>query len=135
MNDNKPNIKKYIGTPKRTDIFFTKYLIAYMKEELIPDIKIKIAISLNRLLDTTKNFRPNNNNEEEIAKSYNKIALASFLRKATVSDIFNAKSKTTPACGSLFLIIEAMGYTLSDFAKIYDSVTTLDIKDFKQPFE
>ncbi|MDL5514013.1 hypothetical protein QSE00_19515 [Arenibacter sp. M-2] len=104
-----------------------------MKEELIPDIKIKIAISLNKLLDATKNFRPSNNNDEEIAKSYNKIALASFLRKATVSDIFNAKSKTTPTCGSLFLIIEAMGYTLSDFAKIYDSVTTIDIKDFKQP--
>lgn len=101
-----------------------------MKEELIPDIKIKIAISLNRLLDTTKNFKPNNNDEEEIAKSYNKIALASFLRKATVSDIFNAKSKTSPSSGTLFLIIEAMGYTLNDFAKIYTSITKTDIEEF-----
>ncbi|RTE54142.1 hypothetical protein EHW67_09475 [Arenibacter aquaticus] len=102
-----------------------------MKEELIPDIKFRIAISLNRLLDTTKQFRPNRNNDEEIAESYNKIALASFLRKATVSDIFNAKSKTSPATGSLLLIIEAMGYSLGDFAKIYDSVTKTDIEKFK----
>ena len=102
-----------------------------MKEELIPDIKFKIAISLNRLLDSTKQFRPIKNNEEEIAKSYNKIALAAFIRKATVSDIFNAKSKTSPSTGSLLLIIEAMGYTLTDFAKIYDSVTKTDVEKFK----
>jgi DNA invertase Pin-like site-specific DNA recombinase len=106
-----------------------------MKEELIPHIKIKIAISLTRLLEASKRFRPLNNKEEEIAKSYNKIALAAYIRKATVSDIFNAKSKTAPNTATLLLIIEGMGYNLGDFAKIYDSVTSIDIEDFEQSLE
>jgi len=103
-----------------------------MKEELIPHIKIKIAISLNRLLDASKRFRPINNKEEEIAKSYNKIALAAYIRKATVSDIFNAKSKTAPNTATLLLIIEGMGYNLNDFAIVYDSVIEADIIEFEQ---
>lgn len=94
------------------------------------DINAKIAITLNRLLDASKNFRPTGNNEVDIANSYNKIALNAYIRKATVSDTFNGKS--VPTTATLIFIIEGMGYKLSDFALIYDSITDVDIKKFKE---
>ena len=100
-----------------------------MKKESIQHIRFKIAISLNELLITSKDFRQEDGKVDEIAKSYNEIALSADVRKATVSDTFNAKS--VPSTTTLIFIIEAMGYTLNDFAKIYDSVTDTDINKFK----
>ncbi len=97
-----------------------------MKKELVKRIQIKIAISLNKLLLSSKDFSQDGG---EIAKSYNQIALNADIRKATVSDTFNAWS--TPNTSTLFLIIEAMGYSLSDFAKIYDSITDADINKYE----
>lgn len=39
------------------------------------------------------------------------------MRKATVSDTFNAK--TIPSSSALILILDAMGNSISDFAKKY----------------
>jgi len=100
-----------------------------MKRELIQHIHIKIAISLNKLLITSKDFCKEDGKVNEIAKSYNQIALNADLRKATVSDTFNAKS--IPNTTTLILILEAMGHTLNDFAKIYDSITDYDINKFR----
>ncbi len=100
-----------------------------MKKELIQCIRIKIAISLNELLVTSKDFSRRNVEVDEIAQSYNQIALNADVRKATVSDTFNAKS--IPNTTTLILIIEAMGYSLNDFAKIYDLISDADIKKFK----
>ncbi len=97
-----------------------------MKKESIQLIRFKIAFSLNELLMTSKDFYQEG---DEMAKSYNQIALNADLRKATVSDTFNAKS--APSTTTLILIIEAMGFKLNDFAKIYDSVTDADIGKFK----
>ncbi|TRW23626.1 hypothetical protein FMM05_13275 [Flavobacterium zepuense] len=116
-----PNILKFIGTPKRTDKFIQKLLIAVVKEELEENIKLKTAASLRKLI-----------NCEDIAvlsDSYNKIALAIGMRKGTVSDTFNANSK--PSSSTLFMIINAMGYSLSDFAKVYESLTDVEVKEFK----
>lgn len=100
-----------------------------MKNESPKDIKIKIAISLNKLLDDSKTISQETTNEESIGISYNEIALNAEMRKATVSDIFNAhKSANT---STLFRIIFAMGYNLSDFSKKYDTITELDVKNFK----
>lgn len=103
-----------------------------MKEELIQVIKIQIAIALNRLLETSKKFSPINKTTEEIIESYNKIALEADIRKATVSDAFNAKSKTGPSSTTVFLIVQAMGYTLSDFADKYDKLNKGDVEKFKK---
>ena len=88
-----------------------------MKEETEEHIKIKIAISLRKLLK--------HSDGKSIVGSYNKIALNADIRKGTVSDTFNAKSM--PSFSTLLLIVNAMGFTLSDFAKEYDL-----IKDFEQ---
>ncbi|OBX24470.1 hypothetical protein LX77_03572 [Gelidibacter algens] len=69
--------------------------------------------------------------EEEFIKSYNEIALQADIRKATVSDTFNAKSKSGPNSTTVILIIEAMGYNVSEFANQYDLVTSSDVENFK----
>lgn len=89
-------------------------------------IKIKIAISLKTLLENNKSNLLTD--RADIATSYNEIALRADLRKATVSDIFNAKSM--PSAGTLILILEAMQIQLVDFSKVYDSVTERDIQKF-----
>ena len=100
-----------------------------MKNDASQDIRIKIAISLNKLLSDSKIMSKNIINEENIGVSYNEIALNAEMRKATVSDIFNAhKSANT---STLFRIIFAMGYNLSDFSIKYDKITDLEINSFK----
>ncbi|MBJ2126354.1 hypothetical protein [Flavobacterium sp. IB48] len=97
-------------------------LIAIVKKELDDYTKLKIAISLRRLLES--------NGSLPSTQSYNKIALAANIRKATVSDTFNAKS--IPNSLTLFLIIEAIGFSLTDFSKIYDTLRDIDINIFRK---
>ncbi|MCK7591271.1 hypothetical protein M0G43_11855 [Subsaxibacter sp. CAU 1640] len=81
-------------------------------------------------MHTRKNLLSSIKTDEEIIKSYNEIALQPDIRKATVSDTFNAKSKSGPNSTTMILIIEAMGYTLGDFSNQYDSITQSDIENF-----
>ncbi|WP_306349883.1 hypothetical protein [Flavobacterium sp. '19STA2R22 D10 B1'] len=97
-------------------------LIAVVKKETDDNTKFKIAISLRKLLDRNGNL--------PIMQSYDKIAATANIRKATVSDTFNAKS--VPNSLTLFLIIEAMGFSLTDFSKVYDSIVNSDIESFKK---
>lgn len=99
-----------------------------VKNDLEEHIKIKIAISLNKLLQSNEKLRKLEN-EDSMARSYGKIALSADIRKATVSDTFNAKS--TPSSLTLILIIEAMGFSLLDFANIYGSIKESEILSFK----
>ena len=103
-----------------------------MKKESVSYINIKISISLLRLLESSKKFQSIQTTKEDIAISYNEIALDANIRKATVSDTFNANSKSGPNSTTVVLIIEAMGFQLTDFAKIYDSLTENDIENFKK---
>lgn len=100
-----------------------------MKKELLEGLDIKIAISLNKLLTASKIFQQIDEKQDNIATSYNKIALYADVRKATVSDTFNAN--TIPRTTTLILIIEAMGYKLYDFAKIYETITEAEMIKFK----
>ncbi|QGK73202.1 hypothetical protein [Flavobacterium sp. SLB02] len=81
----------------------------------------RIAVSLRRLLKSI--------GEDPVTQSYNKIALTAYIRKATVSDTFNARS--IPNSLTLFLIVETMGFSFTDFAKIYDSIENSDLVIFK----
>jgi len=98
-----------------------------MKKELEELIRIKIAISLRRLLENSKKFLQS---DGDIAHSYNQIAIITGLRKGTVSDTFNAKS--TPGSSTLILIVESMGFDLRDFSKLYCSITENEIKSFNE---
>jgi len=97
-------------------------LIAVVKKETDDHTIFKIAISLRKLLESNGNFA--------IKQSYDKIATNANIRKATVSNTFNAKS--VPNSLTLFLIIEALGFSLTDFSKIYDSIKDADIKLFRE---
>lgn len=97
-------------------------LIAVVKKETDDNTKFKIAISLRKLLES--------NGDLPIMHSYDKIASSANIRKATVSDTFNAKS--VPNSLTLFLIIEAMRFSLTDFSKVYDSIVNSDIELFKK---
>ncbi|QLE01989.1 helix-turn-helix domain-containing protein [Galbibacter sp. BG1] len=103
-------------------------LIAYVESGLQENIKIRIAISLKILLQKSKLLTKDE--KDLVGNSYNTIALNAGIRKATVTDIFNAKS--SPNATTLFLIIEAMGHKLNDFSKIYDSLRDREIQDFKK---
>lgn len=96
------------------------------------NIKFKIAIALNRLLLINMEYSRVESVNSGIIKSYNKIALDADIRKATVSDAFNAKSKLGPNSTTVVLIIEAMGFNFKDFAKAYDSIDEKDIESFKK---
>ncbi|WP_417353160.1 hypothetical protein, partial [Flavobacterium alkalisoli] len=79
-----------------------------MKEEFDNIIKIKIAITLRQLL-SKKGLAVE-------VSSYNDIAIVADLRKATVTDAFNANKASKGI--TLFLIIKAMGYSIVEFGKI-----------------
>ncbi len=101
-----------------------------MDDVLEKKIKFKIAISLNILLEKRKNDYKSLIKEDISGDSYNTIAINADIRKATVSNIFNAKS--TPNSTTLISIIEAMGFDLTDFSKVYCSLNEKDINKFKK---
>ena len=94
-----------------------------MVDEAEHIIKLKIAKVLKSLLEQNKL-------ENKSTKSYNDIALNANMRKATVSSSFNAQA--SPNAITLIKIIEAMGYNIVDFAKAYNSISKIDLKDFKK---
>jgi DNA invertase Pin-like site-specific DNA recombinase len=99
-----------------------------MEKALEKKIKLKIAISLNLLLEERKKESNNVNKKDFLGNSYNTIALNADIRKATVSNIFNAISN--PNSTTLISIIEAMGYSMTDFSKVYCSINEQDIYKF-----
>tara|TARA_Y100001934_G_scaffold224076_1_gene267997 strand:+ start:768 stop:1091 length:324 start_codon:yes stop_codon:yes gene_type:complete len=93
-------------------------------------IKIKTAISLRILLKKNKDL-PISKKEKlrkDIPKSYGDIADKAVIRKATVTKTFNIDGSSFST--TLFKIIFALGYTLIDFAKVYESINEKDIIEF-----
>ncbi|MCC2590306.1 hypothetical protein [Chryseobacterium sp. MFBS3-17] len=101
-----------------------------MKQHAEEIIKIKVAISLRHLLKQNKEYSQNVGKIDEIINSYEKIAIHSDMRKATVSQAFNGVTRT--AMTTIVLIIEAMNFTLVDFSKIYEEISEKQIDDFKK---
>lgn len=97
-------------------------------EETQRNIRIKVALSLNKLLEIKKQIVLKAGDSGDLKYSYSEIADKSNIRKATVSDIFNAKKSANTY--TLFRIVYAMGYTLIDFAKTYEEIDEIDIKRF-----
>lgn len=98
-------------------------------EETQENIKIRIAISLNKLAEFSKKRMQDDSNMEKLNISYSEIADSSNIRKATVSDIFNSKKSANSA--TLFSIIRAMGYQVTDFGNRYDKITDKETLNFK----
>lgn len=92
-----------------------------MEKDVEEYIKTKIALTLNILLERNKETNRKIN-------SYGKIAINAEIRKATVTKIFNADS--TPNSITLISIINALGYSLTEFAQVYESLTERHINEF-----
>lgn len=94
-------------------------------------IIIKTAITLRTLLNRNKTLqlaKPN----KDIVSSYEKIAInsSSDLTKATVNNAFSGVKRS--AMTTIVVIIECMGYNLSEFAAEYDKITGKDISVFEK---
>ena len=96
------------------------------------NIKFKIAIALRVLHSRNKANPKEIANKKEQINSYEKIALniSGDMRKATVTSAFDGQTKSTMV--TIILIIESMGYTISQFGEEYDKITDEDISAFKK---
>jgi len=94
------------------------------------NIGLKTAITLRILLSRNKNKAKKDPSKKDLVNSYEKISLnsAADIRKATVNNAFNGGTNSEMA--TIILIIESMGYTLRDFAEVYDRIRDKDIEHF-----
>ena len=93
-------------------------------------INVKTVISLRILLKRNKALpiSKKEKSQKNIPISYGDIAKNAGVRKATVTKAFNVDGNLYST--TLFNLIFALGYTLMDFAKVYESITDIDIIDF-----
>ncbi|WP_292008913.1 hypothetical protein [Chryseobacterium sp.] len=107
-------------------------LIAFMIKESEKIIIIKTAITLRKMLSNNKSSSAKSDGSVDIVNSYDKIAANSNseLTKATVNGAFSGKKRSTMA--TIVLIVESMGYTMIDFAEIYDKLSAIDVNKFKE---
>jgi len=93
-------------------------------------IQCKVAITLRKLLAEIKNSETSLESKIDVINSYQKIATnANFnLRKATVTAAFSGKTKS--AMTTVISIVISMGYTMCEFAKMYDSISDKEVLDF-----
>lgn len=92
-------------------------------------IQCKVAITLRGLLAKKKNTETSAENKPDIVNSYQKIATNTNynLRKATVTAAFSGKTKS--AMTTVISIVISMGYTMGEFAMMYDSISDKDVLD------
>ena len=93
-------------------------------------INVRTVISLRILLQTNKAIpiSKKEKSQKDIPISYGDIAKKAGIRKATVTKAFNVDGY--PYSTTLFNMIFALGYTLIESAKVYESLTDKDIIDF-----
>lgn len=93
-------------------------------------IMVKTAIALRLLLSRNKGY--SENNKSDIIDSYEKIAINSNadIRKATVTNAFSGKKRSSMV--TIILIVESMGYLMSDFAETYDKLSEKDVAKFRE---
>jgi len=90
-------------------------------------IQCKVAITLRSLLGKIKNSETATENKIDVINSYQKIATnTNFnLRKATVTAAFSGKTKS--AMTTVISIVISMGYTMVEFAIMYDSISDKEV--------
>lgn len=95
-------------------------------------IGLKTAITLRILLSRNKATVKKDSDKKELVNSYEKISMNSSadIRKATVTNAFNGETRSEMS--TIVLIVESMGYTLRDFAEVYDKITEKDISAFQK---
>jgi len=93
--------------------------------------KIKIILSLNKLLDKGKNLQKELK-DNKIVYSYHGIASNALLRKSTVNDTLNGN--TIPKATTLISIVEGMGFTMTDFSREFDNISEKEINKYSKDY-
>ncbi|WP_312297854.1 hypothetical protein [Chryseobacterium sp.] len=91
---------------------------------------IKTAIALRLLLSRNKSH--SQSYDFDIIDSYEKIAINSNadIRKATVTNAFSGKKRSSMV--TITLIVESMGFTMSDFGQLYCNISNEEITEFQE---
>ncbi len=63
--------------------------------------------------------------DNKVVYSYHGVASSALLRKATINDTLNGI--TSPKATTLISIVEAMEFTMTDFGKVFDSISEEEI--------
>jgi len=87
--------------------------------------KIKIILSLKKLLESGKKIQKEVKGNK-ITYSYHGVATNALLRKATINDTLNGH--TSPKASTLVSIVEAMGFTMTDFGEQFDNICNKDVE-------
>ncbi len=99
---------------------------SYNKNKAARLLHLKVIITLRKMLILNKKAQSNDTyNVAEKPATYRNIYYNSDIREATISDTFNGK--TLPTITTLLVLIEKMGYTLKEFAAIFEEVTEEEV--------
>lgn len=98
----------------------------YNKNKTARSLHLKVIITLRKMLILNK--KAQSKDDYNVAKqpaTYRDIYYNSEIREATISDTFNGK--TLPTITTLLVLIERMGYSLKEFAEIFEKVTEEEV--------
>ncbi|WP_018629974.1 helix-turn-helix domain-containing protein [Niabella aurantiaca] len=100
------------------------------EEEGLYWIKCRYALALRKLISKNKaaNRHLHPSSFPGIDDSYDKLSSSTGLRKATISDIINAKSEMKTY--TLYRVLHALGYNLTQFGKIFDAITEAELHEY-----
>lgn len=95
-------------------------------------IQFKIGLTIRLIINANKEFAKSEDSKS-LKKplpdnSYGGISTSSGKRTATISDIVNGKSN--PKGTTLVYILESLGVKMSDFGKIFDSLSEKQVKEY-----
>jgi hypothetical protein len=89
-------------------------------------LALRMIIGANKALGKDETMKTSKKPLPE--KSYGGISSTTGIRSATVSDIINGKSE--PKATTLIYILDSLGASMSDFGKIFDSLSNRQVKEY-----
>lgn len=106
----------------------------YNKNKTARLLHLKVIITLRKMLILNKKAQSNDDySVEDQPATYRNLYYNSDIREATISDTFNGK--TLPTITTLLVLIEKMGYTLKEFAEIFEEVTEAEIIELDEQID
>lgn len=100
-------------------------------------IKYKYALALKKLQDRNKKLKQQSEKKGikdiKLDKSYGDISSSTGLRAATISDIINGNSELKGY--TLYLILNSLGFTYTQFGKVFDNLTDNDVVTYQKDVE
>ncbi len=92
-------------------------------------IRLRYAYTLQRLLNDNKKMKENDTKNNSIVNA-NQLAFTIELRPATISKILTGQ--TIPSGLTLYMILEGLSKSFSQFAEIFDKITIEELAAFEK---